>query len=228
MTWFGGIEAVEQITQADRTFSTINTTMALAVAGLLFAVYPALRPYSDETTLEGATAMASSAWTAAHVAAMIGFVLLPPAMLGLRAAVSGTAGRGPASAAVVTAYLGAGLTLPYYGGETFGINALSVEALERRDASVLTGAENIRLDLVPATFFGAGMLLLAATGVLTAIAVRRSGRFAAWAGVPFAVAMVLFLPQFFGPSAGRIGHGLLMAAGFGVLAWALRPRSATA
>lgn len=217
-----------QITQHDKTFSATNTAIALTVAGLLFAVYPALRPYSDETALAGATAMASPAWIAAHTAAMIGFLLLPLAMLGLRSAVAGTTGRGPAAAAVVTAYFGVGLTLPYYGGETFGIKAISVEALERQDASVLTGAETIRLDLVPATFFVLGMLLLGATGVLAAIAVRRSGRFTAWAGVPFAVAMVLFLPQFFGPSAGRIGHGLLMAAGFGILAWALRPKPAAA
>ena len=211
-----------QITHDHKTFSATTTAMTLAVAGLLFAVYPALRPYSDETALTGATAMASPAWVAAHTAAMIGFVLLPLAMLGLRAAVAGTPGRGPAAAAVVTAYFGAGLTLPYYGGETFGIKAISVEALEHQDASLLTGAETIRLDLVPATFFLVGMLLLGATGVLTAIAVRRSGRFVAWAGVPFAAAMVLFLPQFFGPSAGRVGHGLLMAAGFGILAWTLR------
>ena len=40
--------------------------LALAVAGVCFAIYPALRPYSDEVTLAGARAFASNAWFASH------------------------------------------------------------------------------------------------------------------------------------------------------------------
>ncbi|SDC22932.1 hypothetical protein [Actinokineospora iranica] len=193
----------------------------LAVAGLLFAAYPATRPYRDETTLDGAAAMSSTAWTLAHTAAMIGFILLPLALLGLRAAVGGTRGEGPAAAAFVTALLGAGLTLPYYGGETFGIKAVSDLATQHADPTMLTQTETVRLDPAPAAFFLGGMLLLAAAGVLTALALNRSGRFPAWAALPFAAGLVLFIPQFFGPAAARVGHGLLLAVGCWVLAWAL-------
>ena len=48
---------------------------ALAIAGALFVVYPALRPFSDETSLQGAAAFASTAWIVAHMLAMVGFIL---------------------------------------------------------------------------------------------------------------------------------------------------------
>jgi hypothetical protein len=51
---------------------------ALAIAGVLFALYPATRPWHDESTMEGATAaMSSGWWVAAHLFAMVGFILVP-------------------------------------------------------------------------------------------------------------------------------------------------------
>jgi hypothetical protein len=45
---------------------------ALATAGVLFLLYPAVRPWEDESTLDGATkAMSSGAWVASHLFAMI-------------------------------------------------------------------------------------------------------------------------------------------------------------
>ncbi|MEU6644649.1 hypothetical protein ABZ863_19130 [Saccharomonospora sp. NPDC046836] len=202
------------------TSSGMSTVMLLAAAGVLFAVYPALRPYTDETTLVGAEAMASTAWGLAHAAAMIGFILLPLALLGVRAGLADTQGAAAAGAAYRTAWVGAGFVLPYYGGETFGLKAISDAALSGQDTELLTLAETVRLDWLPGTFFAVGMLLLAAAGVLTARAVARSGVMPGWAGIPLAAGLVLFIPQFFGPAAGRIGHGLLMAAGCLILAWA--------
>lgn len=75
------------------------------VAGLLFALYPAVRPYVDESTLSGAAAFASTAWVASHVFAMIGFVLLP---LGLADAIR----FGPTQVVM----FGAGLALLAAGG----------------------------------------------------------------------------------------------------------------
>src|SRR2546427_10969618 len=45
--------------------------LCLAVAGILFVLYPAIRPFSDETSLQGAEAFASNAWIVAHVLAML-------------------------------------------------------------------------------------------------------------------------------------------------------------
>ncbi|MFI6322591.1 hypothetical protein ACIBG8_33985 [Nonomuraea sp. NPDC050556] len=53
------------------------------------------------------------------------------------------------------------------------------------------------------------------------LAQRRSRVMPRWSGIPLAVCFLLFIPQFFGPPAFRIGHGVLAAAGGIWLAWAL-------
>src|ERR1044072_1204764 len=88
----------------------------LVLSGVLFVLYPALRPWQDETTVAGAhEAMGSTAWVAAHFCAMVGFVLVPIALRGLRERI----GTAPA----IVAWVGAGLVLPYYGAEDFGLHA---------------------------------------------------------------------------------------------------------
>ncbi|MDB1089355.1 hypothetical protein PJ985_17465 [Streptomyces sp. ACA25] len=190
----------------------------LLAAGLLFAVYPALRPYSDETTLDGASAMASDAWMVSHLCAIAALILLPLGLLGLRTALLETPGRRAAGAGALLGWLGAGAVLPYYGVEVFGLQAISAEAARAGDVALLELAEDIRFGAVPALLFGTGMILLAAAGVCAARAVRNAGTARPWFGVPLAAALVLFLPQFFGPPALRIAHGLLFAAGCALLA----------
>ena len=97
---------------------------ALAVTGVLFVLYPAVRPYSDEKSLAGARAFASNAWIAAHLFAVAGFILLTLGLLTLRTALAGTPGQRPAAVAVVLTWIGVGLTLPYYGAEVFGLYAI--------------------------------------------------------------------------------------------------------
>jgi hypothetical protein len=198
---------------------------ALAAAGLLFALYPAVRPYSDETAASGAAAFASGAWVASHLFAMAGFILLVLGLLGLRAALSGTPGNVTADAALVVTWLGVGLTLPYYGAETFALNALGVRAVEAGDPAVLGLADPIRFGAAQATMFAAGLAGLAAGAVLAAVAIRRSGVLPRWSGVPLAAGMVLFLPQFFGSPALRIAHGVLVAVGCIAVAVVLWRRS---
>src|ERR671936_2201385 len=92
--------------------------LALAIAGVLFILYPAVRPWQDESTVDGATkAMSSSAWGAAHLFAMLGFILVALGLLAMWNAVSSTRAERLAFAAVVTGWIGVGLTLPYYGAE---------------------------------------------------------------------------------------------------------------
>jgi len=167
---------------------------ALLLAGALFVLYPATRPYSDLTPAGSAPAFASGAWLLAHLSAVVGFVLLPLGLLAVHAAVgrSRTAG-----AAFLVTWFGVGLVLPYYGAEAFALNA--------------TGER-----------IGVGLLLLAVGTVLTAVAVWRSGVLARWAAVPMAAGFVLFLPQFYAPPALRIAHGVLVGVGCVVLALQLR------
>lgn len=195
---------------------------ALAVAGVLFVLYPAVRPWQDESTVEGATkAMNSGGWVAAHLFAMVGFILVALGLLGLWDAVRRTRAERLALAAVVTTWIGVGLTLPYYGAEDFGLNAIARKAAEGQVSDLLGLVEAVRFSPVPITTFGLGLLLLAAGVVLAAVAIGRSGVLARSSGILFAVGFVLFLPQFFTPPAVRIAHGVLVAAGSVWLAVAL-------
>ena len=196
--------------------------LALAVAGVLFVLYPAVRPWQDESTVEGATkAMNSGAWVAAHLFAMVGFILVALGLLGLWNAVRRTRAEQLALAAVVTTWIGVGLTLPYYGAEDFGLNAIARKAADGQVSDLLGLVEAVRFSPVPITTFGLGLLLLAAGAVLAAVASWRSGVLARSSGILFAAGFVLFLPQFFTPPAVRIAHGVLVAAGSIWLAVAL-------
>jgi hypothetical protein len=193
---------------------------ALAAAGVLFLAYPLVRPYHDESTLAGATkSMGSNAWVAAHLFAMIGFVLLPLGLLALSGAVGRTRAAGLSLAATITVWIGAGLSLPYYGSEDFGLHAIA--GPHGNPSNVVDLANAVRSQPVALTTFGTGLVVLAVGTVIAAVAIWRSGVLPRWTGVPFAVAVVLFLPQFYAPSSVRIAHGVLMLVGLVVLAGAL-------
>lgn len=172
--------------------------LALAAAGVLFLLYPASRPWHDETTAAGAVAaMGSPAWVASHAFAMVGFILVPVGLLALKRI-------WPA----IVFWFGSGLVLPYYGAEDFGLHVMST-----RDTDLLAAAEAVRYQPVALTMFGAGLLLMAVGAVLAAVTWWGEGGLARWGSLIFAVAFALYLPQFFTPGPVRIAHGALTAAG---------------
>ncbi|MCO8274036.1 hypothetical protein M1L60_25890 [Actinoplanes sp. TRM 88003] len=171
-----------------------------AFAGLMFLLYPVLRPWTDETTVDGAIeAMSSPAWVASHLFAMLGFLAVSLGLLALHSRVSSRSSL----TALLTAWIGTALVLPYYGAEDFGLHALA----RNPGTDLLTTVDEVRYQPVAVTMFGVGLILLAVAGVATGMAVRGP------AGVFFAAGYVLFLPQFFLPPAGRIAHGVILAAG---------------
>ena len=185
---------------------------ALIVAGFLFVLYPAMRPFSDEATLQGAAAFASPYWLASHMLAMVAFTLLPLGLLGLHSVLQETAVEHLGFWAVVASWVGVGLTLPYYGGEAFGLHAIGLEALKLHNADLMSLANVVRSgpELV---MFAAGLVLLAAAATTVAVSVWRSGKLPRWSGVPFAIGFALYIPQFYGPQPLRVAHGLLVAIG---------------
>lgn len=184
--------------------------LALAFAGVLFFLYPAVRPWHDESTVNGAaTSMSSGAWVAAHLFAMIGFILVSLGLLALRDAIGGAL----SSAAVVITWIGAGLTLPYYGAEDFALHVIAQEYRKGQQFDLLGVVNGFRYHPVAVTMFALGLLALAAGAILIAVAIGRSNVLPRWSGAPFALGFALFLPQFFTPAALRIGHGVLMAIG---------------
>jgi len=98
--------------------------VSLALSGILFVLYPLLRPFSDEASLQGAQAFASTAWILAHLLGVLGFILIALGLLGLSSALQHTAAQRLASLALVLTWIGVGLILPYYGAEMFGLRAL--------------------------------------------------------------------------------------------------------
>jgi hypothetical protein len=199
---------------------------SLAAAGAMFVLYPALRPWHDESTVDGAIAsMSSGAWVAAHLFGMIGFILAALGVLALRDVVAGTRAHRTAAVAVVTTWIGAGLTLPYFGAEDFALHAIAGRVAPDQ---VLDLVEAVRYNPVGITMFGLGLLLLAVGGGLTAVAVARSGVLPRLSGLAYALGFVLFLPQFFGPPPVRIAHGVLLGLGSLWLAVGLWRRSAPA
>jgi hypothetical protein len=144
---------------------------------------------------------------------MVGFILVALGLLAVWNAVSATRAERLALAAVVTGWIGVGLTLPYYGAEDFGLNAIARKAAEGQVLDLLGLVDAVRFSAVPATTFALGLLLLGVGAVLAAVAIWRSGVLPRSSGILFAAGFVLFLPQFFTPPAVRIAHGVLVAAG---------------
>jgi hypothetical protein len=188
--------------------------IALGVAGVLFLLYPAVRPWHDESTMDGAIAsMSSDPWVAAHLFAMLGFILLPLGLLALRAVLAMTPGEPLAFAGFVVTAIGSGLTLPYYGAEDFGLHAAATAAAGGGDFDLLELVDATRFDPVAATMFASGLAALGVGAVLVAVAVWRSGALPRYAAIPFAAGFALFIPQFTAPAAVRIAHGALVAVG---------------
>jgi drug/metabolite transporter (DMT)-like permease len=89
--------------------------IALAIAGIFFVLYPALKPFSDEFSLQGAAAFGSPYWLLAHMLAMVAFTLLPLGLLGLYSTLQNTTVERVGYWAFVLSLIGVGFTLPFYG-----------------------------------------------------------------------------------------------------------------
>src|SRR5258707_727160 len=90
---------------------SLTRSGGLALGGIMFVLYPAVRPWHDESTVDGAAAsMQSGAWVAAHLFGMLGFILVSLGVLAVRDVLAGTRAHGVAGAAVVATWLGTGLT----------------------------------------------------------------------------------------------------------------------
>jgi hypothetical protein len=185
---------------------------ALALAGILFLLYPAIRPFSDEVSLQGAAAFGSTAWLVAHMLAMGGFALLTVGLLGLHAGLQDSRSERLSFRTLVVGLLGVGLTLPFYGGEAFGLHAIGLEALRQHSAALVSLSAVIRGE-PQLTMFMLGLVLIGVSAVMAATAIWKSGTLSKWSGLPFAIAFALYIPQFFGTQPVRVAHGLLVAAG---------------
>ena len=206
------------------TTSALRTrlpALALVVAGVFFVFYPAIRPFSDESSLQGAAAFASSAWVIAHSLAMVGFILLTLGLLGVYGLLRETKAGGLGLTALVVTWIGVGFTLPYYGAETFGLHAAGQEAIKLHNADTLVALTNAIRFGEGVWFFGVGLIALAVGPILFAVAIWKSGILARWSGILLAAGFALFIPQFFTPQPVRVAHGVLIMVGCVALAWSI-------
>lgn len=184
----------------------IGRTAALGLAALAFAAYPVLRGYGPETGMEGAALYARPAWLLAHLLGMAGFVLVATGL----ADVDARAGR--------WATWGAFLVLPYYGAEAFGLHALGDQVLATGHGDMTAAADAFRYHPVALAMFTVGWAAFAAVGIRLIVLARRAVGTSRWGLALTGVALLTYLPQFFLPPAGRVAHGLLLAAGLALLA----------
>lgn len=211
----------ERNLSSSHTVSSVRLeALSLALAGILFFLYPTLRPFSDETSLQGAAAFASPFWILAHMLAVVGFVLLALSLLGVYSVLSNTAARPLAAIALVLTWIGVGFTLPYYGAEIFALHAIGQEAITQHSVALMPLVNEVRYG--PAIYvFAVGLLLLAVGPILVAVAVWRAGKAARWSSSLFALGFALYIPQFFGTQPIRVAHGILVALGCIWFAWNL-------
>ncbi|GIQ69457.1 hypothetical protein DUZ99_03490 [Xylanibacillus composti] len=189
------------------------TAAAWMAAGIMFVLYPATRPFSDEVSLEGAAAFASGAWIVSHMLAVLAFLFTVLGLLGFYMASRGTKQEGAAFRIVLCFWIGTGLLLPYYGMEMFGLYALGQEALSQQSDALISLANEMRFGpgIVP---FLLGFVLLAVGAVYVSVVLWRSRRgLSKWGGLMFALGLILYLPQFFGNQPIRVAHGALVAVG---------------
>ncbi|MFD4993341.1 hypothetical protein ACFWH7_20720 [Cellulosimicrobium cellulans] len=205
------------------------TAAALVAAGAGFVLFPVLRPWPDEAhpTAELAAAFASDRWVVAHLCGILAIGLLAPALLGLRSTVAARASRRTTdllASATGLVWAGGFLAALFFGAEMFGIQAIARSATGPAATGFLDVVTDLRTGSLAVTLFGAGLTLLAAGGLLTAIALRRVARW--WFTLPFALGLFLLLPQFWGGPGLRVAHGVMLGAGCALLAVVVlrRPR----
>jgi hypothetical protein len=199
--------------------------IALALSGVLFFLYPVVRPWHDESTVAGAmTSMRSDAWVVAHLFGMLALILMPLGMLALSGLLARSRSGGLALAATVIMWVGAGLTLPYYGAEDFALHAIANQVRSGATLDFLGLVDAIRFGAVAATTFAIGLILLGVGGVVAAASIWRTAILPRFSGVPLAIGLVLLIPQFYLPGWARIAHGVLVAIGLVWLAVALWTR----
>ncbi|MFC0211634.1 hypothetical protein ACFFK0_04065 [Paenibacillus chartarius] len=185
---------------------------ALAVAGVLFVLYPALRPFSDEATMQGAAAFASTGWIVSHVFAILGFILMMLGVFGLYILLQGSSVERLAYRGMLISWIGTGLTLPFYGAEVFSLNAIGREAMNQQNVQLISLANAVRFG--PGfVMITAGLILLGLGTALMAAAIWKSRLITKWSGIPFALGFLLYLPQYMGSQPIRVAHGLLITVG---------------
>ena len=201
----------------------------LVLAGAFFLLFPVVRPFFDETSLQGAREFASTQWVVAHSLGMGGFILLSLGFLGVYLRLQKTEADKRSFSAFVLSLVGMGLTLPFFGAEAFSLQVIGQAAVSRNETDLIPLINQIRYG--PGIYFVlTGLLLVAAAAILLASAIRMSGLLPKWSGLPLAIGFAVYIPQLQGDPAFqliRIAIALIIALGCTWIAWGMLKRTGT-
>jgi len=197
--------------------------LSLVLSGVFFTLFPVVRPFFDESSLQGAREFASIQWVVAHAFGMGGFIMLTLGLLGVYVRLQETAVERWMLRALVLGWIGAGLTLPFFGAEAFSLQVIGQAAASQNNAALIPLINQIRFG-PGITFVITGLVLVAIATILAAFAIWKSGIMPGWSGVPLAIAFAVYIPQlqgdpFFQPI--RVAIGLLIALGCTWMAWGM-------
>jgi hypothetical protein len=199
----------------DRESHARLSAVLLILSGVCFTLFPVVRPFFDESSMGAAAQFASARWVVAHALGMGGFILLSLGLLGVYLLLRPTRVERRTFAALVLAWIGSGLTLPFFGAEAFALQVIGHTAFTQNSTHLLSLVNLIRFG-PGLLFIAAGLLMIAVAAIVLATAVWKSGILPKWSGLPLAVAFGVYIPQlqgapFFQPI--RIAVGLLITAG---------------
>jgi hypothetical protein len=194
--------------------------VALGLSGLLFAAFPLVRPFYNDFATDptgAAQTISSRRWEVSHLLLILALVLLFFGLLTVFSRLASSRVRRLAFGAMVLVIAGGGLFLPVAGVEAFALPAIAQQYLQGQ-IGALDAVDGARSGL-RATVFPPGLVFLGLGGVVTAIAVWRSSRLPRWAGIPFALGLVFFLPLL--PQVIRVLDGVVLGIGAIWLGWVL-------
>ena len=202
----------------------LATAACLVIAGVFFALFPVVRPFFDESSIQGAREFASNQWVIAHSLGIGGFILLSLGFLGLYLHLRDTRVERWALRGFVLCLVGTGLTLPFFGAEAFGLQVIGSAAVNQNNAALISLLVN-QVRFGPGiAFIVSGLLCVAAATIVIAAIVWKSQALPKWSGIPLAAGFAVYILQLQGdPSFQviRIGVGILILIGCCWLSWGM-------
>jgi hypothetical protein len=195
-------------------------------SGVFFLLFPVVRPFFNESSLQGAQEFASTQWVVAHSLGMGGFILLALGFLGLYIRLHETQIEQWTFRGLVLSWVGVGLTLPFFGAEAFSLQVIGRAAADQSNAALIPLVNQVRFG--PGIMFVlTGLVLVAVATIIMASVVWKSVILPKWSGVPLAIGFTIYIPQLQGDPVFqpiRIAVGLVILFGCSWLAWGMASR----
>jgi hypothetical protein len=203
---------------AQESRNTVRTRLAavsLVLSGIFFVLFPVVRPFFDESSLQGAQQFASNSWVIAHSLGMGAFIMLSLGFLGVYLHLQETKAERRAFRALVLCWIGAGLALPFFGAEAFSLQVIGRAVVNQNNPALIPLVNEVRFGPAIA-FIILGLLLVAIATIMLASAIWKSGILPRWSGVPLAIGLAVYIPLLQGSPVFqpiRMADGLLITIG---------------